>query len=101
MAEYSVARASLREAMRILETEGLITILRGSKGGAVVRTPKAANAAYTLGLVLSVQRRSSSSQFDDVPHLVIASCIAAKPGSRFHCRANNPRPEPYVLRDRV
>jgi GntR family transcriptional repressor for pyruvate dehydrogenase complex len=56
LVEFPVAKASLREAMRILETEGLITILRGAKGGAVVRTPKAANAAYTLGLVLSVQR---------------------------------------------
>ena len=54
LVEFPVAKASLREAMRILETEGLITILRGAKGGAVVRTPKAANAAYTLGLVLSV-----------------------------------------------
>jgi len=54
--EFPVAKASLREAMRILETEGLITTLRGAKGDSLVRIPKAANAAYTLGLVLSVQR---------------------------------------------
>jgi DNA-binding FadR family transcriptional regulator len=53
--EFSVAKASLREAMRILETEGLVAVQRGAKGGAIVRTPKAANAAYMLGLVLSAK----------------------------------------------
>jgi GntR family transcriptional regulator, transcriptional repressor for pyruvate dehydrogenase complex len=55
LTEFPVAKASMREAMRILETEGLIAVQRGAKGGAIVRTPKAANAAYMLGLVLSAQ----------------------------------------------
>jgi DNA-binding FadR family transcriptional regulator len=42
--------------MRILETEGLVTVQRGSKGGVEVHTPSAADAAYTLGLVMTVQR---------------------------------------------
>ncbi len=54
--EFPVAKTSLREAMRILETEGLVTVLRGKRGGVVVHTPKAANAAYTLGLVLATQK---------------------------------------------
>lgn len=54
--EFRVAKPSLREAMRILETEGLLSVQRGARGGALIRTPKAANAAYTLGLVLSAQR---------------------------------------------
>ena len=53
--EFPVAKASMREAMRILETEGLIAVQRGAKGGAIVRTPKASNAAYMLGLVLSAK----------------------------------------------
>jgi GntR family transcriptional repressor for pyruvate dehydrogenase complex len=55
LVEFPVAKASMREAMRILETEGLIAVQRGAKGGAIVRTPKAANAAYMLGLVLCAQ----------------------------------------------
>lgn len=50
--EFNVSRPSLREAFRILETEGLIEIRRGKVGGAVVRRPTAESAAYQLGLVM-------------------------------------------------
>ncbi len=50
--EYGVSVPSLREAMRILETEGFVTMLRGSQGGAVVHMPQAPDAAYTFALVL-------------------------------------------------
>jgi GntR family transcriptional regulator, transcriptional repressor for pyruvate dehydrogenase complex len=52
LAEFGVSVPSLREAMRILETEGFITVRRGSIGGAVVHLPKPVDAAYTFGLVL-------------------------------------------------
>ena len=35
-AQYGVARASLREALRILEVHGIITLRPGSNGGPVV-----------------------------------------------------------------
>ena len=50
--EFGVSRPSLREAIRILETEGLIRIRRGKLGGAIVSRPTAASAAYHLGLTL-------------------------------------------------
>jgi GntR family transcriptional repressor for pyruvate dehydrogenase complex len=50
--EFSVSKPSLREALRILEAEGLITVQRGNIGGSVVHLPKATNVAYTLSLFL-------------------------------------------------
>jgi GntR family transcriptional regulator, transcriptional repressor for pyruvate dehydrogenase complex len=50
--EFPISKPSLREAMRILEAEGLLSVRRGKFGGAVVHRPSAANVAYTLGLVL-------------------------------------------------
>jgi DNA-binding FadR family transcriptional regulator len=53
--EFRVSKASLREACRILETEGLLSVLRGNVGGAVVHLPQPAHAAYTVGLVLQAR----------------------------------------------
>ena len=53
--EFRVSKASLREACRILETEGLLSVLRGNVGGALVHVPQPAHAAYTVGLVLQAR----------------------------------------------
>jgi GntR family transcriptional regulator, transcriptional repressor for pyruvate dehydrogenase complex len=54
--EFRVSRPSIREAMRILETEGLISVRRGNIGGAEVHAPKADSAAHMLGLVMQSHR---------------------------------------------
>lgn len=56
--EFPVSKPSLREAMRILEAEGLLRVRRGKLGGAVVHRPDAGNVAYTIGLVLGSQEVS-------------------------------------------
>lgn len=52
MEEFGVSLPSIREAIRILETEGLVTVRRGNVGGAEVHQPDETSAAYHLGLVL-------------------------------------------------
>jgi GntR family transcriptional regulator, transcriptional repressor for pyruvate dehydrogenase complex len=49
---YNVTLVALREALRILETEGLISVRRGNQGGVVVHAPNETYVAYMLSLVL-------------------------------------------------
>jgi GntR family transcriptional repressor for pyruvate dehydrogenase complex len=58
LAQFGVSHPSLREALRMLEAEGLVTVQRGNRGGAVVHSPDATCAAFTIGLVLERQRTS-------------------------------------------
>jgi DNA-binding FadR family transcriptional regulator len=55
MEQYGVSRPTLREAFRILETESLITVRRGSRGGAQVLTPDVSVAARYVGVLLQLQ----------------------------------------------
>ena len=55
VAEFGVSAPSIREALRILEVEGLITVRRGKHGGAVIHPPSAASAAYAIALSLHGQ----------------------------------------------
>lgn len=54
--EFNVSYPSIREAIRILETEGLVTVRRGKVGGAQVHRPNESSAAYHLGLALQAGR---------------------------------------------
>jgi GntR family transcriptional regulator, transcriptional repressor for pyruvate dehydrogenase complex len=65
--QFGVSAPTMREALRILEAEGLITVQRGSIGGAVVRRPTPQTAAYTLALVL----RSQGTQKGDVAEALL------------------------------
>ena len=58
MEQFGISRPSLREAFRILESERLIEVRRGSRGGARAVKPDIAVAARYLGVIM---------QFDRVP----------------------------------
>ncbi|MCD4533052.1 FCD domain-containing protein [Nocardioides sp. cx-169] len=55
MEQFGVSRPTLREAFRILEAESLISVRRGSRGGAQVMVPDASVAARYVGLLLQIQ----------------------------------------------
>lgn len=55
MEQFGISRPTLREAFRVLEAESLITIRRGSRGGARIRTPSQEVAAHHAGLLLQMR----------------------------------------------
>src|SRR5215475_2209197 len=52
MGQFGVSRPTIREAFRILETERLIVVRPGSRGGAQVAAPDLTVAARYVGLLL-------------------------------------------------
>ena len=83
--QFNVSLVSLREASAILETEGLVSVRRGNRGGAVVHAPAKASAAYMLGLLLQsdtvplADRRRATGTRADVRGLAARGPIAADP----------------------
>jgi DNA-binding FadR family transcriptional regulator len=64
MAEFAVSRPTLREAFRVLESESLISIRRGARGGARVQVPNGNVAASYAGLVLEYRSTTLQDVYD-------------------------------------
>lgn len=54
LSQFQIGRATLREALRLLEAEGVISVRAGSKGGAVVQAPSLDRLARLLSIVFAV-----------------------------------------------
>lgn len=61
---FGVGRTTLREALRLLETRGVITIRSGPRGGPVVRRPDPADLSEALTLILQFEGASLADVVD-------------------------------------
>jgi GntR family transcriptional regulator, transcriptional repressor for pyruvate dehydrogenase complex len=57
-ARWGLGRPAVREALRILESEGLIRVRRGNMGGAIVQYPSVSVAARAAAIILQVENTS-------------------------------------------
>ena len=54
LAAFGASRATVREALRVLEADGYVTVRRGPGGGAFARRPTRHDLARTLGAHLEL-----------------------------------------------
>lgn len=81
---FGVSRPSLREALRILEAEGLVSVVRGVRGGVVVHEPDGRMTARTAALVLQARNVSLEDVFEARSLLepIAAKALAARRGRK-------------------
>jgi GntR family transcriptional regulator, transcriptional repressor for pyruvate dehydrogenase complex len=92
--EFGVSPPAVREAIHILETDGLISVRRGNVGGAVVHLPTAERTAHMISMVL--QARSAT------PVDVSAALMHLEPICAGMCAAREDRMTevvPYLQRE--
>jgi DNA-binding FadR family transcriptional regulator len=73
---FGVSAPPMREALRILEGEGLITVRRGKVGGAIVHRPNGTSMAHAVGMALQGEQVSLADLAESILWLE-PSCTAA------------------------
>jgi GntR family transcriptional repressor for pyruvate dehydrogenase complex len=78
--EYGVARGTLRESLRFLELQGVLSIKVGPGGGPVVESPDASHLATTLVLLLQFGHGTfrSIAEFRDALEPIMARMAAER-----------------------
>ncbi|HEY6791785.1 MAG TPA: GntR family transcriptional regulator [Trebonia sp.] len=73
MEQFGISRPTLREAFRILESEHIITIKRGARGGAHVLMPDTGAAGRYAGALLQYRGTSLADLYEARTHLEAAT----------------------------
>lgn len=82
---YGVSRESIREALRLLEAQGMVSIRRGPGGGPIVGRAESSNLARTMTLYFHL----SGSTYDELLH----AWFDLEPGVAARAAANPDREE--------
>lgn len=79
-AEFGVSPPAVREAIHILESDGLISVRRGNVGGAVVHLPSAERTAQMISMVLQTRAATPGDVSEALLHLepICAGLCAAR-----------------------
>jgi DNA-binding FadR family transcriptional regulator len=80
---YGVSRESIREALRLLEAQGMVSIRRGPGGGPIVGRAESSNLARTMTLYFHL----SGSTYDELLH----AWFDLEPGVAARAAANPDR----------
>src|ERR1700742_2577827 len=80
LAEFGVSPPALREAIHILETDGLISVRRGNVGGAIVHPPSAERTAHMISMVWQTRAATPADVSGALMHLepICAGMCAAR-----------------------
>jgi len=78
--EFGVSPPALREAIHILESDGLVSVRRGNVGGAVVHLPSAERTAHMISMVLQSRAATPADVSAALVHLepICAGMCAAR-----------------------
>lgn len=82
MERFGVSRPTLREAFRVLESEALISVRRGARGGARVHTPDGDVAARYAGLVLQFRGATLADVYQARRAIELAAVSTLATGSK-------------------
>ncbi|WP_232315661.1 FadR/GntR family transcriptional regulator [Mycobacterium celatum] len=94
MEKFDVSRPSLREALRILERRGLVSVIRGARGGVVVHEPDRQMATCTAALLLQSRNVALTDLFE-------ASAILEPPAARMVAESGSNKRAAKELRELV
>lgn len=80
LVEFGVSPPALREAIHILEIDGLLSVRRGNVGGALVRQPSADRTAHMISMVLQSRDSTPADVSGALMHLepICAGMCAAR-----------------------
>lgn len=78
--EFGVSPPALREAIHVLELDGLVSVRRGNMGGAVVHLPSADRTAHMISMVLQSRSATPADVSGALMHLepICAGLCAAR-----------------------
>jgi DNA-binding FadR family transcriptional regulator len=89
IAEFDVSRPTIREAIRVLESEGLVKVARGARGGAEISSPNYEMVERAAGITLQ-------SQGVTIGDLYEMRSLIEPPAARFVAERNSANAVPIL-----